>query len=134
MVLFAALLILLSDQGSVLMKNSFERMRPCHDESLSFLVHTIKNKCGGKYGFVSSHAANTMAIFTYLMMITRNSNTTITGVLAAWVLLIGYCRVYMGVHFPADIVGGWIIGIIAAGITYVIYRLIFDSPLAHRKS
>lgn len=134
MVIFAALLIVLSDQGSVLMKNTFERLRPCHDESLSFLVHTIKNKCGGQYGFVSSHAANTMAVFTYLMMITRNCNTTLTGVMAFWVLLIGYCRVYMGVHFPADIIGGWIIGILAAGITYVIYRLLFDSPLTHRKN
>jgi undecaprenyl-diphosphatase len=133
MILFAALLIVLSDQGSVLMKNSFERMRPCHDDSLSFLVHTIRNKCGGQYGFVSSHAANTMALFTYLLLLARNSNKWITGITAVWVLLVGYCRVYMGVHFPADIAGGWMVGILAAGITYIIYRLIFDSPLNHNR-
>jgi undecaprenyl-diphosphatase len=128
MILFAALLIIISDQGSVLLKNSFERLRPCHDESLSFLVHTINDKCGGQFGFVSSHAANTMALFTYLLLLARNSSKWITGITAVWVVLVGYCRVYMGVHFPADIFGGWIIGVLAAGVTYIIYRLVFDSP------
>lgn len=131
MMLFAVVLILLSDQGSVLLKNTFERLRPCHDESLSFLVHTVKNKCGGKFGFVSSHAANTMAVFSYILVIGRNCHKWITGITAFWVLLVGYCRIYMGVHFPADIIGGWMIGIMAAGITYLVYRLIFDSPLTH---
>ncbi|MBL7914006.1 MAG: undecaprenyl pyrophosphate phosphatase [Bacteroidetes bacterium ADurb.Bin397] len=128
MMLFAVLLIVLSDQGSVLIKNNVERFRPCHDESLSFLVHTVNNKCGGQFGFVSSHAANTMALFTYILLLTRNSSKLLTGILGGWVVLIGYCRIYLGVHFPADVIGGWIIGILAAGITYVIYRLKFDSP------
>lgn len=128
MVLFAALLIVISDQFSVLIKNTVERERPCHDESLSFIVHTVRNKCGGQFGFVSSHAANTMALFTYVLALTRNNNKYITRITAIWVLLIGYCRVYMGVHFPADILGGWIVGIFATTVTYVIYRLIFISP------
>ena len=128
MILFAAILITLSDQGSVLMKNLFERERPCHDETLSFLVHTVNDKCGGKYGFVSSHAANSMALFVYLLLLARNTNRTVTYATGAYVLLIGYCRIYLGVHFPADIVGGWLIGALAALITYIIYRLIFDSP------
>jgi undecaprenyl-diphosphatase len=128
MVFFSVLLILLSDQGSVLMKNTFERLRPCQDDSLSFLVHTVKNKCGGKYGFVSSHAANTMAVFVYMLLLARNSSKAITIITLLWVLLTGYNRVYMGVHFPADVAGGWIIGAAAACITYLIYRLIFVSP------
>ncbi|MBL0339522.1 MAG: phosphatase PAP2 family protein [Bacteroidetes bacterium] len=128
MILFVVLLIVSSDQISVLIKNSFERLRPCHDESLSFLVHTVRNKCGGKFGFVSSHAANTMALFVYLLLLTRNSNRWITGITAAFVMLVSYSRIYMGVHFPADIIGGWIVGIFAAGFTYLIYRLMFDSP------
>ena len=128
MIVFTVLLILISDQSSVLIKNVFERLRPCQDDTLSFLVHTVQNKCGGKFGFVSSHAANTMAIFTYILLLSRNSNKWITRITFAWVILIGYCRVYMGVHFPADIVGGWMVGILAAFITYTIYRLFFDSP------
>ena len=130
MIVFTVLLILISDQGSVLIKYAFERLRPCHDESLAFLVHTVKNKCGGKFGFVSSHAANSMALFTYLWLLARNSNKWVTRITLLWLLLVGYCRVYMGVHFPADIAGGWIVGVIAAFITYIIYRLIFDSPRA----
>nr|HMT30518.1 phosphatase PAP2 family protein [Bacteroidia bacterium] len=49
MILFVILLIVASDQISVLIKNTFERLRPCHDESLSFMVHTVQNKCGGKF-------------------------------------------------------------------------------------
>src|SRR5688572_4314824 len=123
MIVFAILLTLISDQGSVLLKNSFERMRPCHDDSLSFLVHTVRNKCGGKFGFVSSHAANTMALFTYILLLSRNSNKWITRIMLFWVILVGYCRIYMGVHFPADIIGGWMVGIFAALITYIIYRM-----------
>lgn len=133
MILFAGLLIVLSDQGSVLVKNTFERLRPCQDESISFMVHLVRNKCGGLYGFVSSHAANTMALFTYILLITRNSSKWITRITAIWVILVGYCRIYMGVHFPADIFGGWMIGILMALVTYVIYRLFFDSPSAQKK-
>ncbi|HMT30006.1 MAG TPA: phosphatase PAP2 family protein, partial [Bacteroidia bacterium] len=61
----------------------------------------------------------------------RNSNRYITGITAVWVVLVGYSRIYMGVHFPADIIGGWIVGIFAAGLTYLIYRLMFDSPLKY---
>jgi len=133
MIVFSILLILISDQTSVLLKNTFERLRPCQDESLSFLVHTVQNKCGGKYGFVSSHAANTMALFTYILLLARNQTKWITWITLIWVMIVGYCRVYMGVHFPADIAGGWIVGVLAAFITYIIYRLFFNSPMANKK-
>jgi undecaprenyl-diphosphatase len=129
MILFAAILITLSDQGSVLMKDIFQRLRPCHDSSLALMVHTVGGRCGGQYGFVSSHAANTMALFTYLFIFTRNSSKILTWSLAFWVLLIGYCRIYLGVHYPADIIGGWVVGIVAAVLTYIIYRSIFSSPV-----
>lgn len=128
MVLFALLLITLSDQGSVLIKNSVERLRPCHNELMAYTVHIVNNKCGGQFGFVSSHAANSMALFTYILLLTRNRNKKITWMLGIYVLLIGYCRIYLGAHYPLDIAGGWIIGIAAAFITYIIYRLVFHSP------
>lgn len=133
MILFGGLLIVLSDQSSVLIKNNVERLRPCHDETISLMVHLVKNKCGGQFGFVSSHAANTMALLTYFLLLTRNSVRWMTYTLVVWVMLIGYCRIYMGVHFPADVIGGWIVGVLSAGITYVLYRLRFDSPQSQLK-
>lgn len=134
MVLFTVLLIVLSDQGSVFIKNLVQRERPCHNELISYMVHIVNNKCGGKFGFVSSHASNSMALFTYIFLLARNRNKTITWITAIYVILIGYCRIYLGVHFPLDILGGWIIGIVAAFITYIIYRLVFDSPKRFIKS
>jgi undecaprenyl-diphosphatase len=132
MVLFGAILITLSDQGSVMLKNFFERERPCHDEFISLLVHTVNNKCGGKFGFVSSHASNTMAVFAYLMLLTRHSfSRKLMVAIGFWVLIVSYSRIYLGVHFPADIIGGWLVGILAGFITYVIYRLVFASPTYH---
>lgn len=133
MILFASVLILLSDQISVMIKNIFERERPCHDPIISLMVHTVNNKCGGKFGFVSSHAANTMAVFTYLLLLTRNVNRYVTFVTGLWVLLVGYCRIYLGVHYPADIFGGWMIGIFAAVVTYLLYRLVSNSPIVDMK-
>jgi undecaprenyl-diphosphatase len=130
MILFAGLMITISDQGSVLLKNTFLRERPCHDDTISLMVHTVGGHCGGQYGFVSSHASNTMALFTYLLLMLRNTNRLLTAGLALWVVLIGYCRIYLGVHFPADIIGGWLMGIFSAFLTYGIYRSLFDSPKA----
>jgi undecaprenyl-diphosphatase len=123
--LFAVMLILISDQVSVLIKDTVMRSRPCHDERLAFMVHTVKNKCGGAYGFVSSHAANTMALLSYVFLLTRKRiNKWIMGLLVFYVIINAYSRIYLGAHFPADIAGGWIVGIFAAVITYIAYRLI----------
>jgi len=128
LILFTALLITLSDQGSVLIKNLVMRPRPCHDNSLAFFVHTLNDKCGGKYGFVSSHAANVMALLSYIVIITRNKYKYLTRIMIGYVLLVSYSRIYLGVHFPSDIVGGWIVGILAALITLVTYVFILGIP------
>ena len=128
LVLFSALLITLSDQGSVLIKNQVMRLRPCHNEVLAFVVHTVNDKCGGQYGFVSSHAANVMALFTYLVILTRNRTKYLTYILAGYVILVSYSRIYMGVHFPLDVVGGWLVGIFAALITLTAYVFTLGIP------
>ncbi len=128
LVLFSALLITLSDQGSVLIKNQVMRLRPCHNEVLAFVVHTVNDKCGGQYGFVSSHAANVMALFAYLVILTRNRMKYLTWILGGYVIIVSYSRIYMGVHFPLDIVGGWIVGLFAALITLTAYVFTLGIP------
>jgi len=121
-----ALLITLADQAaSGFFKPFFERLRPCHDPDIQHLVHTIKS-CGGKYGFASSHAANTFALASFLFLIYRN---TYSKLMFGWAAIVSYSRIYAGVHYPADIITGALLGLLAAIITYYIYKSLFKKDL-----
>jgi undecaprenyl-diphosphatase len=114
-----ALLITLSDQGSVhLFKDVFKRLRPCHEPEISGLVHLVKNHCGGEYGFISSHAANSFAIATFTLLIVRCKYYSVFIIF--WATVVSYSRVYLGVHYPGDILAGALYGIL---IGILIYRL-----------
>jgi len=114
-----ALLITLSDQGSVhLFKEVFKRLRPCHEPEISGLVHLVKGHCGGKYGFISSHAANTFAIATFTLLIIRSKYYSIFIIF--WATLVSYSRIYLGIHYPGDVLMGALYGFL---IGVLIYRL-----------
>ncbi|NJM14748.1 MAG: phosphatase PAP2 family protein [Bacteroidales bacterium] len=119
-VISIALAITLADQVSVkLFKNVFERLRPCHNESIMHLVHTVNNKCGGQFGFVSSHAANTFALASILYQIIKKQWFTI--MIFCWAGLVAYSRIYLGVHYPADIAGGALLGVLIGWAVYLGY-------------
>lgn len=105
-----ALLILLSDQGSVLLKNLFQRYRPCHNFLIQDIVHTLNGKCGGQYGFVSSHAANTFALAMFVGMLFRKKLKWMLVFILFWAGFVSYSRIYTGVHYPADIMAGALLG------------------------
>lgn len=120
-VLFVALLITLADQGSVhLFKNTFQRYRPCYNEDLKNLVHMVGN-CGGKFGFVSSHAANVFALATFLTLLLRKQIKYIYIVLFFWASLVSYSRIYVGRHYPADIIVGGLFGALIAILLYKLF-------------
>lgn len=117
-IIFLALTILLSDQISVLLKDSFQRLRPVHDPVIGPLVHNVLRK-GGSFGFVSSHAANGFAIFIFTNRIFKNRGYKL--LMLFWTVLFVYSRIYSGVHYPLDILGGALVG---WGISEFCYRLL----------
>jgi undecaprenyl-diphosphatase len=113
-----ALTILLADQiTSGIMKPYFARFRPSREPTLQGLVHLVDGYTGGKYGFASSHAANTFGTATFFFLLFRNSKKWI-WVLFVWAAFMTYSRIYLGVHYPGDILVGGIIGVLSGWAGY----------------
>ena len=118
-----AVTIILADQiTSGIMKPLFERYRPCHDPELLAIVHTL-NHCGGKFGLASSHAANTFALAMFIWMLFRKYYSW-TWLIFLWAAVVSYSRIYLGVHYPGDILLGGITGILAAYLVFHFYEWI----------
>ena len=118
-----ALAITLADQlSSGLIKHLVERLRPTHDSSLGDVVHVINGYRGGMYGFVSSHAANSFAVAMLISLVMRHRLVTIS--LFVWATLQCYSRIYLGVHYPGDILGGIVVGILVAWVVWHLMRWI----------
>jgi undecaprenyl-diphosphatase len=113
--------VFLTDKFSVYMKNLFQRYRPCHNLELHDMVRFVDG-CGGQFGFVSSHAANTFGLAVFLTYFMRSKYPWIGYVMFTWALLVSYSRIYLAAHYPLDIIGGFIIGIIAAILTIIFHK------------
>ncbi len=111
--LFLVLTVVAGDQISVLIKESVQRLRPVHEPAIADIVHNVFRK-GGLHGFVSSHATNMFAIFVFTSRIFKNRNYFF--MMLFWAVVISYSRIYIGVHYPLDIIGGallgWLLGVV----------------------
>ncbi len=111
-IFFLAITLLLSDQISVFIKESIQRLRPAYNPEIEHLVHNVLRK-GSLYGFVSSHAANVFAVFAFSTRLLKNRGFWM--LMLFWAVIVSYSRIYSGVHYPLDLAGGallgWLIGI-----------------------
>lgn len=122
-VLVIAISVFATDWGSVhLLKNTVKRPRPCHQEQLQDKMRLAAEHCGARYGFVSSHAANTFGIAILAGNLLRPSLPLVPFLLFLWAGFSAYSRVYLGVHFPLDILCGALYGALIGGLMYRLYR------------
>ncbi len=128
--IFIALAITLSDQiSSAIIKEHIMRLRPCHDPEISSKIHLVNGYCGGTYGFVSSHAANVFALATFFSGFLKNKYSGLLKVLWIWAAIVSYSRIYLGVHFPGDVLGGVFVGVISGFVAiYGYQKLIHKLP------
>ena len=128
MILTLVLTIVLADQfTSSFLKPFVARLRPCHVSYLSDKIHAVTN-CGGQYGFASSHAANSFGLATGLLLL-GVIELKYFYVILVWAFTVSYSRIYVGVHYPLDVICGAIIGIFCAIISVTLRnRLKFALP------
>lgn len=126
LIIAIAILITISDQTSNLFKDSFQRLRPCYNELISDSLRLVKDSCGGRYGFFSAHASNSFSLAIFFGLLLRSSNKLLILLFAIYAFLISYSRIYLGVHYPIDILVGTIFGIINAIVLYKIYLYSFN--------
>lgn len=117
------LLVVAADQfSSGFCKPFFHRFRPSHEPSLANLVDMASDYRGSLYGFISGHATNTFAVAVFFSLIFKNARTT--AVLLLWAILSSYSRIYLGLHYPGDILAGIVSGSLIALTFYYIYRML----------
>jgi undecaprenyl-diphosphatase len=122
LVVIIALVFVLTDGiTSTICKPLFERFRPTRDPELMYIVDVVNGYRCASYGFMSSHAANSFGIATFAMLLIKNRALSVS--LAIWALLNCYSRIYLGVHYPGDILGGTVVGILTGVLMYRLYKL-----------
>lgn len=119
LLIFIIIAVTLSDQLSVLIKNTVLRLRPCYEPSLEGLVHNVNGSCGGKYSFVSSHATNSFNVAVLSLLLIRKR--WFSAGIILWAAVVGYSRIYLGVHYPGDVLGGASLGMLIGWSIYNMY-------------
>ena len=117
-----ALVIVIADQmSSSLIRHSVGRLRPANLENpISNMVHIVDGYRGGRYGFPSIHAANSFGLAFFLLFLLRRS--PIPTFIILWAIVNCYSRIYLGVHYPGDILCGTLVGLVAATVVWFIYK------------
>ena len=122
LIFIIAIMITITDQGANIFKDSFQRLRPCYDETVKDSIRLVKDNCGGKYGFFSAHASNSFSLAIFFGLLFRNRIRYIILITLVYASFISYSRIYLGVHFPIDIICGSLFGLF---IGFSIYKFVY---------
>ena len=120
--LLVAFMITFTDQVTNLFKHGLERLRPCHNEEVMDLMRLVKSSCGGKYGFFSGHASNSMSIAFFTGFILKRNFKYIFPLLFIWAFFMAYSRIYIGVHYPLDVLCGMCFGALSGFGFYHLFK------------
>lgn len=120
--LFSAFVILFCDQSANIVKHSVERYRPTHNLEIKEQIHIVNDYRGGQFGFFSSHAANAMGVAVFLFLVLTSIGARQRCFIFLWPLVVGYSRMYLGVHYPSDILVGTLDGILFGIIFYKVFQ------------
>lgn len=122
--LFIGIGIGISDQVCNFFKNNMQTLRPTHNPVLENLVHTVNGYMGGLYGTVSAHAATTFSVAVFSSYVIKCKWVTVA--LVFWSLLVCYSRIYLGVHYPEDLIYGLVLGFLVGASMYKLYSMFFN--------
>lgn len=120
-ILIVTVMITFSDQSINLIKNNVERLRPCNDKELIGLIRVVKDS--NTFSYFSGHAANSMAAMMFVFLILRNYYKY-SYLIFLYPLIFAFSRIYLGLHFPLDILSGYIYGGVIGVLFYTIYKKI----------
>ena len=115
-VLFLSTVALTDMTGTYVFKHGFERLRPCNDPSFSDYVRLLLKDCSGGFSFISNHAANHVGMATFFFITCSHLYKKWAWIGFCWTFAIAYAQVYVGVHYPLDVICGALLGL-AFGIT-----------------
>lgn len=118
--LFVALLIFFTDQITNLFKNGFQRLRPCNNPEINSFIRIVQSRTS--FSFFSGHASNTMAVATFLYLVFKK-DFKYFWLLFLWPLVFAYSRIYLGLHYPLDILSGYLFGGILGFLMFKFYRM-----------
>ncbi|MGM5470765.1 phosphatase PAP2 family protein [Flavobacteriaceae bacterium LMO-SS05] len=121
-IVVVALMILFTDQITNLFKYGFERSRPCHVDALIHKMRIVREGCGGRFGFFSGHASNSMAVAIFVGLLLKDRFKYMIYLLIIWAMVMSYSRIYVGVHYPLDVICGMLFGSLSGFLFYKLER------------
>lgn len=120
-IILVAGMITITDQLANVFKDAFQRPRPCRQEGVMEFARFIAERCG-RYGYFSAHAASSAALAIYMGLMLKPFYSKIFPILIIWAAMVAYSRIYVGVHYPGDILTGMLLGVIVGWIFYKIQQ------------